>query len=376
MKESQDEKYLGDRINTKGNPKATIEERKNKGFAIASQILAMLKELPLGNKRVEIGLVLRQAWMINGILFNSEVWNNLSKNSLKELEIVDRYLLRGILGAHAKVPTEHLYLETGCLPIPFVISVRRLIYHHTILKRHKSEVTRRVYESQRKNPHPGDWCELVDQDMKMINPECELEEGGKDASINLNSYPKEGGKNACLNVELRDNEIANVDSSQYKKYVKNAVRKAAFNDLETLKELHEKVKENQYKSLEKPQEYITSNIFNNTETSLLFALRSRTVRGIRDNFPYLVYGGDSSCPVCESHQDTQEHVLECPAIKAKIQSIPHIKYEQIRGNVIQQKELITFYIECLRVREELVGDKEDVHPSLPGLGTGPRHPQT
>ena len=346
MKESQDEKYLGDRINISGKPKATIEERKRKGFAIASQILAMLKELPLGRKRVEIGLILRQAWMINGLLFNSEVWNNLTKNSVKELEIVDHYLLRAILGAHAKVPIEHMFLETGCLPIPYVISVRRLCYLQTILKRHTSEVTRRVYDSQRENPHPGEWCELVDRDKKMIN------------------------------LHLSDNEIANMDCLGFKKLVKRSVRNAAFKDLETLKESHEKVKKNKYNNLNKPQEYISSNLFNNTEVSLLCALRSRTVRGIRDNFPYLVYGGDASCPVCAIHQDTQEHVLECSDIKAKVQPRPHVKYDQIFGNVGEQMELINIYIECLRVREELVGDQEDVHPSLPGLGTGPRHPHT
>ena len=75
MKESQKEKYLGDYVNEQGTLKDTLVDRRNKGYAIVSQILAMLKELPLYNLRIEIGLALRQAWLINGMLYNSEVWH-------------------------------------------------------------------------------------------------------------------------------------------------------------------------------------------------------------------------------------------------------------------------------------------------------------
>ena len=51
-----------------------------------------------------------------------------------------------------------------------------------------------------------------------------------------------------------------------------------------------------------------------------------------------------------------------------------MKYDQIYGNTAEQKEIIEVYKECLAVREEMVGDRADVHPSLPGRGTGPRHP--
>ena len=60
--------------------------------------------------------------------------------------------MRLILGAQAKVTTEMLYLETSEIPVKNVISVRRLVYLHTILKRHDDEITKKVYVAMKENP--------------------------------------------------------------------------------------------------------------------------------------------------------------------------------------------------------------------------------
>ena len=58
---------------------------------------AILNEVPLGKFKVEIGLLLRQAMLVNGVLYNSEVWHSLSPNDIIPLEIVDETLLRFML---------------------------------------------------------------------------------------------------------------------------------------------------------------------------------------------------------------------------------------------------------------------------------------
>ena len=65
MKESSQEKYLGDLINNTGKVKKTVEERVAKGYGIISEILAMLDEIPLGAYRLEMGLKLREAMLLN-----------------------------------------------------------------------------------------------------------------------------------------------------------------------------------------------------------------------------------------------------------------------------------------------------------------------
>ena len=100
--------------------------------------------------------------LLNGSLYNSEAWHDVTEKDIKLLEKVDEALLRGVLGAHSKIPIEALYLETATVPIRFVISSRRLMYLHCILQRSKEELVRKVYDAQKENTTAGDFCELVE----------------------------------------------------------------------------------------------------------------------------------------------------------------------------------------------------------------------
>ena len=112
-------------------------------------------------QRTQIGLVLRQAWFINGCFVNSKVWSGYTDSDLKDLEVNDHDILRAITGAQAKVPTEMLYLETAEVPVKSVIIVRRLLYLQTILQGHKSELTRQIYKAMKEDPIKDDWIHLV-----------------------------------------------------------------------------------------------------------------------------------------------------------------------------------------------------------------------
>jgi hypothetical protein len=109
-----------------------------------SEILAFIEEIPLGKYKMEIGLKLRQAMLIIGMLFNSEAWHSLSSNEIKIIESVDEYLLRGLVRGHSKTPLEFLYLEGGAVPIRFLISSMRMVYLKTILNRNYEELTKRI----------------------------------------------------------------------------------------------------------------------------------------------------------------------------------------------------------------------------------------
>ena len=61
MTESVKEKYLGDIVDQSGKVRSTIEERRSKGYGIVSEILAIVNDIPLGQYKMEIGLI-RQAY--------------------------------------------------------------------------------------------------------------------------------------------------------------------------------------------------------------------------------------------------------------------------------------------------------------------------
>ena len=342
MKEAHEFKYLGDLVNENGRAKSTINQRISRGYAIVSQIFALLSDLPIGNLRVQIGLALRHAWLINGILFNSEAWHGITKEQISQFVEVDKYLLRGLVGAHAKVPLEHIYLELSALPIPYVLSVRRMVFLYTILKRHDDEITKKVYLCQKRNPLPGDWCGMISEDFLKMG------------------------------IVLTDEQIVQMQEVDYKKLIKSRVNITAFNELEQLKQGHSKVKDNIYTDFKHIQPYFLNRNITNRQMSLMFSLRSKTLRSIKCNFPKMY--SSIMCPLCQTHEDTQESVILCKVLLNILPLGSHIEYEHMNGTTEQQTEFLQVYERYLMIRDELL-DKSGLDASLPGLYTGPVLPQ-
>ena len=138
-------KYLGDQVDQSGSVKATVEERRDKAFGLSSEVLLIANNVPLGQWRVRSGLLLRQAMLVNGTLFNSECWQGTDVNKeVLSLDKPDQSLLRGLVSGHSKVPLEFLYLETGSVPLSLVHACRRLVYLHTILRKDQSELVKPI----------------------------------------------------------------------------------------------------------------------------------------------------------------------------------------------------------------------------------------
>jgi hypothetical protein len=106
--------------------------------------------------------------LLNGILFNSEAWHGVTNAHIVKLEKVDEALLQEILQAHSKTPTEFLYLETGTLPLRWIIAQRRINYMKHILKMLDGELIKKVFLAQKDPPTSGDFVELVLKDLKNI----------------------------------------------------------------------------------------------------------------------------------------------------------------------------------------------------------------
>ena len=106
MHESRKEKYSCDIIDKSGNQRATIKDRQSKCYGIVGQIIAITSEAPLGKWRVKSALLMRNAWLINSMLFNSEACHATVRDDTEILNRVDESLLSGLLWAHSKTPRE------------------------------------------------------------------------------------------------------------------------------------------------------------------------------------------------------------------------------------------------------------------------------
>ena len=115
MSEVKSDTYLGDVISADGRNTENIKSRVSKGLGIVSQIMNLMDIVNFGEHYFEIGMLLRESMLINGILTNSEVWYNLLKSEIKELEDIDKLLLRRMLNVPESTPGEAYHIELGIL---------------------------------------------------------------------------------------------------------------------------------------------------------------------------------------------------------------------------------------------------------------------
>ena len=171
-----------------------------------------MDDLCLGDYHFEAANILRNSLLLSSLLSNSETWYDVTKKEISELESVDEILLREILSAHSKTPLETLYLESGNIPIRFIMMSRRLNFLHYILNEDDDSLLKRFFTAQRESPLKGDWVTTVTEDMQE------------------------------LGIDLTMEEIAATSKLRFKEIVKNRVEKKALQYLIKLKESHSKAK--------------------------------------------------------------------------------------------------------------------------------------
>ena len=91
-----------------------------------------------------------------------------------------------------------MYLELGIIPVKFVIMGRRVNFLHHILNEPTDSMISEVYSALKEDSRKGDFYQLVQKDLK------------------------------DLNIEMTDSDIKNHKKSQWKMYVKEQVKNAAF----------------------------------------------------------------------------------------------------------------------------------------------------
>ena len=215
------------------------------------------------------------------------------------MEIIDNQLLRKLFNAHAKTSIPFLHLESGTLPIKFIITSRRLNYLHNIITRKNDDLISRIFKAQCESPLEGDFIKLIEKDFQLINEPFDQK------------------------------RIASMTKKQFKKWVKIKVKKAAFEFLINENETKSKTKKIKYKEF-KLQTYLKSNLFSDHEAEYLFKLRSETIP-LKANFK-TKYNAITKCAIngC-SQEENQEHIFSnCETLIKKLPfKNPKVKYQHI-----------------------------------------------
>ena len=133
MKSSSQEKYIGDIISRDGNNTKNIKYKAGVGISANSKIMNILREVHVGSHYFRVGIILRQAILISSMLLNFDSYLKITQENLNLLKQVNENILRRILGAYKSTPKPSLYLETGTIPVSFIIKGKRILYLHYLL---------------------------------------------------------------------------------------------------------------------------------------------------------------------------------------------------------------------------------------------------
>ena len=321
MKKSTVCSYLGDILNSSGSLDSTIENRRQKGIGLCSQITGIVNSLSLGHYYFEISFLLRESMFLNGTLTNAEIWYPISEKQVEVLENVDLMLIRKLLKGHSKATKESFHMETGLLPIRFVIMKRRLMYLFNILRKPKSELIRKVYDVQKTIKTKNDWYNIV-QENKIY-----------------------------LEISQSDEEIGKMSKERFKLIVRKSVEKKAVEYLNNIACKHSKSKELIKNKLSR-EGYLKDQRFSKSESELLFAIRTRMVLDIKRNFP-TQYNNNFACDLCQVQVDCQEHLLSCVELRKYVNVPVEVNYSDIYGNTDKQLKIVKLFKQLLRTREIL-----------------------
>ena len=175
MKSVDREKYLRQYISADGKNDRNIEDRCSRGIGIISQVHVLMTAISIGAYFFHIGLIMRETNLVNGILFGSEAWYGLTKNQIERLENTDLSFFRKLFLAHSKSAKESFLLETGKLPLSFILINRRLMYWHHIVNSKKEgllfkfyTILFKFYTIQKSCPARNDWVTEIRNDMNKI----------------------------------------------------------------------------------------------------------------------------------------------------------------------------------------------------------------
>ena len=248
------------------------------GYSRFCQLELLSDTLFLGQFHFQIALLFRQVMLLSVLLFNSETWLRLTKENIKKLESVDEMLLRKILGTPISTPKIALYLETGSIPIRFILKKKRIMFLHHILTRTEEALIRRVLAAQIDKPVKGDWCVVVRQDMD---------------SLGLN------------NVSF--DEVSRMSKDQLKILLNDKITMCSFEELNNGKLNLSKIAGIEYDRLE-IQPYLTDPQLSIKLKQLTFKWRTKMVK-VGWNF-----GQKELCPLCGTADDTQDHLFHCKSI--------------------------------------------------------------
>ena len=303
MENTEDQKYLGFILSSKGNNMKNINAMKNKSIWIINNIFDKLKSLNLKKYYFESAVIFLNVFLRSSILYSAETYYNLKEKEIRTLERIEENFLRKLFKTTKGCPISQLYLEAGHLPARFEILRKRLLFLQNILKEKPESMIYKFVKLQFENPKKGDWASSCVEALKYLN----------------------------INISIE--EIKCMRKNQFQNILKKSTNEKALEYL--LERRGTKGKEIIYSRL-KMSEYLLPRKNENlsiTEKQYIFAIRNRMI-DIEFNFPK---NKISKTLCCCGEVENMKHLYSCKILNQE--SIKTSFEEIFNDDVRKQKNI-------------------------------------
>ena len=156
-----------------------------------------------------------------------------------------------------------------------------------------------------------------------------------------------------LKIDISDDKIMQMSKDKFRAIVCNAIENSAIQYLNRKAASHSKSEDLIKPRLNKEQ-YFEDQRFSRSEVELLFALRTKTVRGIKANFTSQYGNNNIACDLCDVAVCCQEHLLSCVKLKTHVDIPGDACYSDLYRNTDRQLEIVRIFKKLLRTRELLL----------------------
>ena len=158
---------------------------------------------------------------------------------------------------------------------------RRVLYLHDVENRNADEITTLVVEAQKELSYEGDFYPQVKSDMEQMG--------------------------------LTDEDMT-VSKETLRAKLDIRAKECAFTELINKAKSHSKIRDSIYTNM-KGADHYNNPRFSPDLSNLLFKFRTRTYM-VKNNFRNNYRNTNTLCPLCEEHEDDQNHLFQCEKIKS------------------------------------------------------------
>ena len=275
VKEVESIVYLGDVFNNKGNNDDLVKDRVKRGTSTMISIQSFMRDTSLGTHTLGVYILLHNAILLPGMLFNSQAWTNLTDKNIAALTTIQLRYLKKAMKVRQAAANAFTFLELGVLPLKYEIHRRQLSFLHHIITLEEVDPVKRIWRYQTSLPEHGNWWSNV----KRL----------------LDKY----------SIGYGEDEIAGMSKETYKKKVKKAVFDQALKDLSQENEEKTRTRDIKFNTFN-TQEYIQK--LNPGDARVIFKCRSKTL-SIKEHMSYKF--SDTSCRWCGVAEETLGHIINC-----------------------------------------------------------------